>query len=232
MRRTIIVMVGTPASCMADQQSDPPMETKTAERLQECLLLDVLDKAQSTPDAEVIVACAPDGTSTHFRDATNDANGYTLHREFGTEATVDVYFEQTCEPGRSVVALQSEYPTLPAMCLELAFDVLDTCRVDIVLGPSEDGRCYLVGMNRYHPGLLSGIDLNSQKAIESIIERSADNGLDWYLLPEWHSIDSTADPAGLRDELLERSEKGPSTKHTRAFLHQLENAECGVWNAE
>lgn len=49
---------------------------------------------------------------------------------------------------RHIAITGSDLPVLPARFLTKTFDVLQTFETDVVLGPNDDGGCYLVGVSR------------------------------------------------------------------------------------
>lgn len=118
---------------------------------------EAMKKAASVPDAETVIC-------------TDDLAGC---------------FERLCEPGRSVVAIGANSPTLPVRWLELAFDALASGRVDVVFGPAIHGSFYLIGMNSFHEGSFQDMELDSPEVLKRSVERAAELGLGWFLLPEW-----------------------------------------------
>ena len=91
-------------------------------------------------------------------------------------------FERFSEPGRSVVVVTND---IPARYMELAFDALASGQADVVFGPTSDGDYYLIGMNSPHPGLLQNMEWDSPEVLKRSVERAAELGLGWFLLPEW-----------------------------------------------
>lgn len=196
----------------------PPLDLQTAARLHECFVLDVLEKASAVPDSELVVSYTPAGACSFFKIAAPEAARYMLQEGTDMRRRIAHCFRRLCEPERAVVIMGSDCPTLPALGLELAFDALASGRVNVVLGPSSNGGCYMIGMTSLHPKLFENMDWTSPDVVQKAVERAAELGLGWYLLPEWYSVDRPADLVCLKGEFLKHTAINSSARHTRDFL--------------
>ncbi len=75
--------------------------------------------------------------------------------------------------------------------LSQAFDVLQSH--DTVIGPSNDGGYYLLGMNSFQAQLFQDISWSSSLVLEQSIEKIVNSGLSYRLLPELVDIDEYED---------------------------------------
>jgi glycosyltransferase A (GT-A) superfamily protein (DUF2064 family) len=64
---------------------------------------------------------------------------------------------------------------------------------NVVLGPSEDGGYYLIGMNGFHPELLQEIEWSTEKVLEQTIEKCKKYKKTFALLPTLNDIDNEED---------------------------------------
>jgi rSAM/selenodomain-associated transferase 1 len=224
MRRTIVVMAKAPIPGRVKTRLCPPLDLRTAARLHESFVLDVLEKAAAIPDTELVISYAPRGGLAYFRDAAPGARAYLLQEGRTLGGRMSRCFETLCEPGRAVALIGTDVPTLPARCLELAFDALASSLVDVVFGPASDGGYYSVAMTSVHPGLFQGISWTTPEVLAQSIEKAAELDLGWYLLPEWYDVDRPADLAYLKSELLDHWAARSSVRHTRDVLRSLVNA--------
>ncbi len=224
MRRTLVVMAKAPVPGKVKTQLCPPLNPQSAARLHECFVRDALAKAGSVPDAELYVSYKPSSAVQFFKSAAPDANGFIAQRGGDTGKGVIDVFSQLCEHGRSVIAVGTDCPTLPARSFELAFDALSSDQVDIVFGPSGDGRCYLVGIKSVEATSLLDVAWEPGEFIEKSIERAADCGKGWYLLPEWYDVRTPTDLAHLKSELLDKWATNSAAPHTAAYLSALKHA--------
>ena len=90
----------------------------------------------------------------------------------------------TPKPVSSSSAAYGDSPTLPYEYVLDAFDCFETDD-DVVIGPTEDGGYYLVGMRKLHNRIFEDIPWGGANALEATIERAKEAELDLTLLPEW-----------------------------------------------
>ena len=71
----------------------------------------------------------------------------------------------------------------------------------MVLGGSDDGGYYLIGMKRLHQRLFEQIDWSTERVFAQTLERAREIGLEAELLPTWYDVDDAATLERLRREL-------------------------------
>jgi len=64
---------------------------------------------------------------------------------------------------------------------------------DVVLGPSEDGGYYLIGLQAPHPELFAGIDWSTRQVLAQTLARAEMAGLRVHLLPKLWDVDTEED---------------------------------------
>lgn len=101
-------------------------------------------------------------------------------------------FQQLFEEGvdRAVI-IGSDCPSLNVRIVENAFDRLE--ENDLVIGPSEDGGYYLLGMNRFFETLFEDIEWSTESVLESTIQKAKLKELKVYQLPVLNDIDNIED---------------------------------------
>jgi rSAM/selenodomain-associated transferase 2/rSAM/selenodomain-associated transferase 1 len=110
-----------------------------------------------------------------------------------------------------VIAIGADSPGLPARYLEQAREAL--ARADAVIGPSEDGGFYLLGLRKCPTGLLSGIQWSAPTTCLETIAKLQAAGLTIYILDDWFDVD-TAQALERLDALLTAKQiEAPKTKH-------------------
>jgi hypothetical protein len=82
-----------------------------------------------------------------------------------------------------------------------AFAALENSDVDVVLGPSEDGGYYLIGLKQPHPDLFRGIAWSTDRVTTQTLVKADAMGLKVVRLPFWYDVDTAADLDRLRAEL-------------------------------
>ena len=97
----------------------------------------------------------------------------------------------------------------------------------MVLGGSDDGGYYLIGLKRLHQRLFEQIDWSTERVLEQTLERAREIGLKAELLPTWYDVDDGATLERLRRELLRAPGEGFAgydARHTRKYLETLHTA--------
>ena len=101
-------------------------------------------------------------------------------------------FQQVFEEGvERAVIIGSDCPSLNKKIVKNAFDRLK--EKDLVIGPSEDGGYYLLGMNRYYETLFEDIEWSTESVLESTLQKAESNRLKVFQLPILNDIDNLED---------------------------------------
>lgn len=101
-------------------------------------------------------------------------------------------FQQVFEGGvERAVIIGSDCPDLNERIVENAFNRLK--ENDLVIGPSEDGGYYLLGMNRFFETLFDEIEWSTESVLESTIQKANKIGLKVFQLPVLNDIDNIED---------------------------------------
>lgn len=114
----------------------------------------------------------------------------------------------------AVIAIGTDSPGLPVAHLESARRALESA--DAVLGPSEDGGFYLIGLRRAPEGVLCDLPWSSSETFERTRDRLLQLGLSVEVLPAWFDVDRPEDLAGLRRRLVRGEIDAPSTARALA----------------
>jgi uncharacterized protein len=116
-----------------------------------------------------------------------------------------------------VVVVGADSPTLPGEFVFDAFECFETDD-DVVIGPTEDGGYYLVGMRKLHGRIFEDIPWGAAGVMDATMDRAKEAGLNLVLLPEWRDVDTPEDLERLKRELGDTKE---AAKFTRRFLKEL-----------
>ena len=88
---------------------------------------------------------------------------------------------------QKVLLVGADSPDLPLSFIVEAFQKLNF--YELVIGPSEDGGYYLIGMERPLGVLFKNIEWGSDTVLQGTISRAHVFGISYFLLPEWYDID-------------------------------------------
>jgi glycosyltransferase A (GT-A) superfamily protein (DUF2064 family) len=117
--------------------------------------------------------------------------------------------------------IDSDSPTVPAEHFAQAVDLLSSGDDRVVLGPSDDGGYYLIGMKNRHRRLFEQIDWSTEQVFEQTIQRATEIGLEVKLLPTGYDVDDGVSLLRLCDELLAIGAPADIAPRTRQFLAEL-----------
>ncbi len=122
----------------------------------------------------------------------------------------------------SVCLIDSDSPTVPVAAYREAVTVLRSGDpAEVVLGPSDDGGYYLVGMSRSSPGLFQGIDWSTESVTAQTVQRAAALSLRVHRLPTWFDVDDHSTLRRLIDDFACSENAGFPAPETRRFLERL-----------
>ena len=108
-----------------------------------------------------------------------------------------------------VIAIGADSPGLPAKYLEQAREALHLA--DAVIGPSEDGGFYLLGLRKCPAGLLYGIPWSAPTTCLETIAKLQDAGLSVHVLDNWFDVDTAQDLEKLNALITAKRIEAPKT---------------------
>jgi len=127
-------------------------------------------------------------------------------------------FEQAFTDGyRRVVVIGTDHPTLPDSRIQEAFDTLDLPD-RVVIGPSEDGGYYLLGMNRPVPEVFADMTYSHPHVFKNTLRRAAATGAQPVVLSSFYDVDT---PSALRRMLSDLSSTDVRARRTREIAVDL-----------
>ena len=165
------------------------------------------------PDAAPDDSLVPAGVAVHAQ--RGDGLGQRMHHAF-LDAFAAGY--------ERVVVVGTDHPTLPLDFVQVAFDMLREPR-RVVLGPSEDGGYYLMGLNELYAGLFD-MAYSHASVFADTLEAASRTPAEPIVLPPWYDVDTPADLARLVADLQDRSDPAAKalTRRTNEVLARLVRA--------
>ena len=215
-RVALCIMAKAPEAGRVKTRLCPPLSPDDAAELYRCFLLDKIAQARGVAGAERVLAYAPAQAAAVFEALAPD---FALLAQRGDDLTArlvavcDDLFRGGFD---AAIMIDSDTPTLPTERLERAVALMSEGAPDLVLGPSEDGGYYLIGLRRPHPELFEGMPWSTPAVLEETLRRARALGLSSTRLEAWYDVDTAADLVRLQVELADDSDGGP--RHTRRFL--------------
>jgi len=121
----------------------------------------------------------------------------------------------------SVCLIDSDSPTVPAENFAEAVEMLSASEDRVVLGPSDDGGYYLIGLKIPRRHLFEQIDWSTERVLNQTMQRAADIGIDVKLLPRGYDVDDGVSLRRLCNELLAEQRDDSVARSTRQLLAAL-----------
>ena len=219
MKRALIVMAKEPIPGQTKTRLSPPLKQADAAELYHCFVLDTLDLMTRVGGVEPIIAYSPRTAESFFRGIAPP--GFSLLPQVGSNLgqRLDHVLTRCLQDGYGqAVVMNSDGPTLPVRHLRRAFQDLDDPEVDVVIGPSDDGGYYLLGLKRPCPELFE-VAMSTPRVLQDTLELARRLGLRARSLDTWYDVDNQVDLDRLASE-LSQSER-PVASMTRRFLCRL-----------
>jgi len=195
----------------------PPLSAGEAAALYRCFLLDKIAAVRALVDAQPAVAYTPDEARAEFAALAPD---FILVPQRGPDLGARLHATlagllAAGHPG--AIAVDSDTPTLPGEFLQQAVDRLTRPGPDVVLGPTEDGGYYLIGVRTAHRALFDAVPWSTSAVLEVTLRKAASAGLQAVCLPEWFDVDTPDDLRRLQT-VLDDGSAAATAGQTGRFL--------------
>lgn len=224
----LAVMTKAPRAGRVKTRLTPPLTPEEAATLNTCFLRDTglaISETTMNGSALGIGVFTPLGAEAayagilpaefYLMPQRGETFGEKLHR--ATDDLLRLGFSSVC-------LIDSDSPTVPQQVFRDAVQLLSRPEDSIVLGPSDDGGYYLLGLKKLHRGLFETIDWSTERVFQQTIEAADKIGVQRHLLPTWYDVDDQATLARLCAELFGgNGRRGPgfAAPATRRFLSGL-----------
>jgi rSAM/selenodomain-associated transferase 1 len=237
----VAVMTKAPQAGRVKTRLTPPLSPEEAAGLNTCFLRDTAEAiVQATAGGRAlgIGVYTPVGAEAAYAGILppefalvpqrGDAFGERLAA--ATEDLLSLGFESLC-------LIDSDSPTVPESIFAEAVEVLSRAGDTIVLGPSDDGGYYLIGLKKPHQRLFERIEWSSERVLQQTVAAAAELDVPVHLLPTWYDVDDRATLRRLCDELFSSNgnvKHGFAAPATRSFLSELVQREgrTRIWPNE
>jgi rSAM/selenodomain-associated transferase 1 len=221
-RCALAVMAKAPRPGKVKTRLSPPLTPEQASALNICFIKDTAENIHQVTRASNsagVVAYTPVGDEAAFDGLLPPGFELLGQRGDGFGERLLYVCEDLFSRGFSAVCLiDSDSPTMPQEALLQAVESLARAGDRMVLGGSDDGGYYLIGIKRLHCRLFEQIDWSTDRVFAQTLERAGEIALETELLPTWYDVDDAATLERLRLELSGGVAAGYDAKHTRAYF--------------
>ncbi len=214
----LAIMAKAPMAGAVKTRLCPPLSPEDAAALYRCFLLDKIMQVRSLEGARTVIAFTPDTERDLFEEL---APGVQLVEQRGNDLGDRLLNSLDELLGRGhigAIAIDSDTPTLPTEFLRQAIDLVVEPEIDVVLGPSDDGGYYLIGMRKIWPDLFDAMPWSTPRVLPETMRRAEARGLRVACLPSWFDVDNPEDLDRLVASLANADGQGPH--HTRQFFER------------
>jgi len=230
----LAVMTKAPQAGRVKTRLVPPLTPEEAAELNKCFLRDTAAAISSacsrrpvgdegkTARSSPIAVYTPVGAESVYTDIL--PADFSLLPQRGDKFGERLYLaiEDLCKCGfDSLCLIDSDSPTVPAENFEQAVELLSTSEDRVVLGPSDDGGYYLIGMKKPHRHLFEQIDWSTERVFNQTMQRATEIGIEVKRLPTGYDVDDDASLRHLCHELLGEQGDDSVAPSTRKFLAGL-----------
>lgn len=232
----LAVMTKAPRAGQVKTRLVPPLTHDEAAQLNSSFLRDTASaiSAAAPKVARGIAVYTPVGAETVYADILPP--NFELIPQRGEDFGERLYFaaEDLFRCGFETICLiNSDSPTVPAKNFAQAVELLRLPGERIVLGPSDDGGYYLIGLKKLHRAVLERIEWSTERVLDQTLQRASEIGVEAKLLPMGYDIDDRAALRRLCNELLSENSRDRVAPDTRRFLSEIIDREgrSRIWPA-
>jgi uncharacterized protein len=220
VRSAVAIMAKAPEPGQVKTRLCPPLSHREAAQLYQCFLVDKIAQVNGLQEAAPVVSYTPDESKPAFKDLTPPHFALIPQRGDDLGARLLFTFDQLFRQGYTqVIVIDSDTPTLPTAYLEEALRLIAAHENDVVLGPTEDGGYYLIGLRQAHRELFERMPWSTSQVFPETRRRSQQSGLTVTCTESWYDVDTAEDLTRLMGS-LDHLQDGLA-RQTRQFLRRF-----------
>jgi rSAM/selenodomain-associated transferase 1 len=218
------IMTKAPEPGQVKTRLSPPLTSEEAAELNKHFLRDIgqsIDEAAKMTCGRGVAIYTPVGKeslydgifSESFRLVAQRGTDFGERLRLAGEDLLEIGFDSFC-------LINSDSPMVPASSFARAAGLLGNPGERVVLGPSEDGGYYLIGLKRMYASLFQQIEWSTAKVFDQTMQRAKELGLQVELLPMGLDVDDCATLKTLCERLL-GDVRDNIAPHTKRFLSEI-----------
>jgi rSAM/selenodomain-associated transferase 1 len=215
MRRPVIAIMARAPSSEGKSRLIRDLGTHDGAGLRLALLRDTLESVSALATEKAVLYTPPDRDAeiravTPFQAVFLPQRGSTLGERMreGARDLLTAGFD-------AAVLIGSDLPTLPPEHVSAALGVLTRGGEVLVLGPTDDGGYYLIGLTQSRPEFFDHIPWGTPLVLQRTREAAEALGIPVETMPLWYDVDSASD---LRRVWHQSEQPNSTARHTRAWL--------------
>lgn len=216
----LIVFTREPEAGRTKTRLMPYFSASQCADLHRCMLKDISREVRKA-DADIVVAYtlgngSCDSAEPHFLKETMGRNAvFIKQRGDDIGSRMQNAIEDVLDLGyRKAVLIGTDIPEIEAETIDASLAMLDVC--DVVMGPTEDGGYYLIGMKAIHPEAFNVGSYGMATVFDETAASLMHAGLKVEKAEPYSDIDIPADVSGFRRRM--REDPHLRRSHTGRFL--------------
>ncbi len=217
----LIVFAKAPIEGYVKTRLCPPLTPDEAASLHGSLVLDLLERCQALKGCDRMLAGSP--TPDHpFFGAMKTRFNIPICEQVGDDlgARMSHAFQSALGTSyQSAVIIGTDIPGITAQLISTALKALEDH--DVVLGPTEDGGYYLIGLRSPTPKLFENIAWSTDAVFAQTQEKANAMGLSVKVLPMLRDLDTIEDLQAFIQESKDKQNQTFSSR-TKNVLLELE----------
>jgi len=210
---------------------------KQAAFLARAFLLDTISTSLRVPRADLYLAHSPSDSGKDFENLLYLFAAVEKDNKIARKAGLITLIPQSdgdlgsrlkmasefffSNGARRVVFLGSDCPLLQPVVLRASFELLK--KNQVIVGPTFDGRYYLIGIAGHFPEMFEGIDWSASSVYRETVSRLSKNGLEWQELELSYDVDGPEELEQLYSDIdnLRLAGENNIAYHTEKCLQNL-----------
>ena len=212
-RCALVIMTKAPRAGCVKTRLSPPLTPTQAAALNVCFLRDIACSIEHTgPPGQGIACYTPVGQEDAYRGVLPASFQLIAQREGNIGQRLAGAIEDLLRVGfASVCLIISDRVVLRLFIFQRAIEILCEPNDLVVLGPSDDGGYYLIGMKRLYRRLFEQITWSTEKVFVQTLQRASEIQVEVRLLPPAYDVDDGYALNRLYQDLLGANEPDPLT---------------------
>ncbi|MEP7013994.1 MAG: TIGR04282 family arsenosugar biosynthesis glycosyltransferase [Verrucomicrobiota bacterium] len=219
------IMTKAPRAGEVKTRLVPPLSSNEAAEINACFLRDLsmsILQACNHAQAQGVGIYTPVGAEKSYESILPPEFVLIPQRGAGfgeriINATTDLF----AVGFRSVCLINSDSPTVPSSSFAQAVIELAKPGDRVVLGPSDDGGYYLIGLKNMHRRMFEEIDWSTEHVLEQTKARAAEIKVEVCGLPGGFDVDDRVSLGRLCHELLNENTRSIVAPTTQQFLSRI-----------
>ncbi|HEX9930306.1 MAG TPA: TIGR04282 family arsenosugar biosynthesis glycosyltransferase [Pyrinomonadaceae bacterium] len=218
MNPAIIVMCKAPTAGTVKTRLAPFLSAEQSADLAGCFAIDAVKKARNicentivafAGEKEILETILP--RNLIWVRQTGADLGERMHN------ALRFAFERNFSP---LVVIGTDSPTLPPEYIKAAIKILQEKLTDAVIGETEDGGFYLLGLNQPNQQIFQNVRWSSPETFLQTVRNIRQLNLHLTTLPLWYDVDTPKDLRRLKTEIENNARAGEIAPETAPWLER------------